>query len=205
MSLLKLFKKPSLKPLPKFDSIDLEDIPAASLLLFYGGTKITELVGNRLYGHPFHPAAFHAAFFIQDGLFLNVGAFKTIQLIKDEYRSTRRIDVISDLSLLPQERKQLCLAATQDVDKPKIGLNLPTYSVFDFLRFGFKFLKPSKKDICSENCVEIFGTLGRKISNNKPVDTAPWDLFEYALDNPEFQVNTLWEGPDFVSKYGGKN
>lgn len=201
MNLLKLLKKPVLQPLPTFIPITLENIPTASILVFYGGTKLTELAGNRLYGHPYNPAAFHAAFYIENGLFLNVGAFKTIQALKNEFRSTRRIDVIVDKYLLPQERKQLCYTAALDATEPKVGLNLPNYSATDFLRFAFRFLKPSKKQFCSENVVELFETVGRKVSDLKAVDTAPWDLLEYAMGKPDFQIYTLHEGIDFKKKY----
>lgn len=198
MNYLKLFKKPKLEPLPPFLSISVEEIPPASILLWYGGVKVTELVGNRLYGHPFYPAAFHAAFYIDNGLYLNVGAFKTIENIRNEFRSTRRVDVIIDKTLTSEERKLLGVTAMGDLSKPKPGISVPDYSWREFLRFGFPFLKTSSRsDFCSENVCEIFETAGRKISDLKPYDTAPWHLLEYALKEKSFDIKTLWRGKDF--------
>lgn len=197
MNYMNLFKKPKLLPLPTFPSIEIKDIPASSILLWYGGVKITELVGNRLYGHPYYPAAFHAAFYMDNGLYLNVGAFKTIEKLELDFRSTRRIDVIIDTFLTPEERKLLCVTAEEDLSKPKIGIDLPDYSWREFLRFGFPFLKPSSKEYCSENVCNIFATAGRKISDEECNATAPWHLLEHALKSPGMEIKTVWIGKDF--------
>lgn len=187
------------KSLPKFDQIKIEDIPTASTLLFYGGTKITEFFGNTIYKHPYKPASFHAAFYVEDGLFLNVGKFKIIQEIKKEFRSTRRIDVISYPFITKEQRIELSNAAYLDTSKPKVGLSLPDYDWMAFLRFGFKFLKQSKKnDFCSENVCQLFGAQGIKVSDRIDYQTAPWHLFEYAVAHPDqCSVRSAWVGKDF--------
>jgi hypothetical protein len=199
MSIFKLFKKPKdVQPLPDYPPIALEHIPPASTLLFYGGMKLTEMAGNRLYGHKYRPPAFHAAFYIEGGLFLNVGGFKVVQELGKELRSTRRIDVVIYKNIRPEYRKSMLRLAYLDASKPKIGISLPDYSWTDYLRFGLKFLKPSKKDFCSENVVEMFANGQVTVSDKKPVDTAPWDLFEYALDHPDqCEIRTLHIGPEF--------
>jgi len=198
MNLLKLFKKPVTKRLPNYPFIKLADIPPASAILFYGGNNLTELIGNRLYNHPYKPPAFHAAFYICRGLFLNVGKFRTVQLLKDEFRSARRIDVVVFKDIPADKRNALCDAAVLDASVPRIGLELPDYAFTDYLRFGMRFLQPSKKDFCSENVAELFLTQGVKLSDLKPVDTAPWDIEEYAEAHPEAcEIRTLWCGLDF--------
>jgi len=186
------------QPLPKFEPIKLDEIPAASTLLFYGGNRLTEFVGNTLYKHPYTPPAFHAAFYIADGLFLNVGKFKTVEVLEKEFRSSRRIDVIRYHYINDEAKKRLCRAAVLDTSKMRVGISLPDYSFTDYLRFGLKFLKPSKKDFCSENVVELFKTEQVEVSGKKAVDTAPWTLLEFALAHPSVcEIRTLFVGPDF--------
>lgn len=187
------------KPLPKFDPINLADVPDCSTLLFYGGPWVTEFFGNKVYKHQYKPPAYHAAFYIEEGLFLNVGKFKCIQDIGTEFRSNRRIDVISYKYIRMDQVEPLKKAAYLDTSKPKVGISLPDYDIMAFLRFGFKFLKQSKKnDICSENVVQLFASQKIKVSNNDDYKTAPWNLFEYALANPDqCKVRTLWTGRDF--------
>jgi hypothetical protein len=186
------------QPLPKFEPIELADIPAASTLVFYGGNKLTEWVGGKIYKHPYTPPAFHAAFYMIDGLVLNVGKFRTVEELAKERRAKRRIDVIIYKKMPNIVRQRLVRYAALDTSKPKVGICFPDYGFTDFLRFGLRFLKPSKKDFCSENVVEVFAHQKVKVSDLKPVDTAPWDLFEYALAHPdECEVRTYWTGPEF--------
>jgi hypothetical protein len=193
--------------LPKFPKIEIADILMASTLLFYGGTKITEFFGNTIYRHPYKPPAYHAAFYIEEGLFLNVGKFKVVQEIKNEFRSTRRIDIISYPAISKDARIKLSNAAYLDTSKPKVGLSLPDYDWKGFIGFGLRklfkkvpwLLKQSKRnEFCSEECVQLFNTQGIKISDEKAEDTAPWHLLEYALKYPDqCEVKTLWTGKDF--------
>ena len=201
MNIFDIFKKVKTEPLPKYPPIKIEEIPAASGILFYGGNKLTELAGNRLYKFKYRPPAFHAAFYIGDpepGMFLNVGKFKTIQDISAEFRSTRRIDIIIYKNIDVDQRRRLAKLAIMDASKPKVGVSLPDYGITDYLRFGLRFLRPSKKDFCSENVCELLAAESVIVSSNKPVDTAPWDLQEFAEANPEScEIRTLWIGPDF--------
>jgi hypothetical protein len=188
------------KPLPIFPSIELRDVPPCSTVLFYGGTKITEWFGNYVYKHPYTPPAYHAAFYIEEGLFLNVGKFKVVQDIGTEFRSNRRLDVIIYKNITNNtDRPLLMKAAYLDTSKPKVGLELPDYDIMAFLRFGFRFLRQSKKnDFCSENVVQLFATRKIKVSEKKDYKTAPWHLLEYALKNEQqCEVRTLWTGKDF--------
>lgn len=187
------------KPLPIYEKITVENIPECSTLLFYGGTKITEWFGNNIYKHSYKPPAYHAAFYIEDGLFLNVGKFKSVQEIAGEFKSRRRIDVISYKYILKNQIEPLKKTAYLDSSKPKIGLSLPDYDWTAFLRFGFKWFRQSKnKDFCSENVVQIFNSQNIKVSKYVDYDTAPWDLFDYALENNEScKIKTLWTGKEF--------
>ena len=74
----------------------------------------------------------------------------------------------------------------------------PDYSWTDYLRFGARFLKPSSKDFCSENVVELMNAAGVEVTKHKPVDTAPWHLLEHALANPaDFRIYTVHTGAEF--------
>lgn len=206
------------KPLPQFPSIKLEDIPPASTLLFYGGNKLTQFAGNTLYKHPYTPPAFHAAFYIgipSPGIFLNVGAFKTLQDVTKAYRSTRRIDVIT-YNIPDEIRKLLCREAIMDTSRHKVGLTLPDYDGFKgYMGFGWRWLlrkigvkakaKENKRDFCSDNVADLFGTQGIKVSPVSSEETAPWTLLEWAIDHPLDCVNkTLFVGKDYAKKYGGE-
>lgn len=207
------------EPLPEFEKVELNDILKASIFIFYGGTELTEVVGNYVYNHKYAPAAFHAAGYVGDGKILNIGLEAKILDIKDEFRSTRRIDVIELLDLTDAERDIICRKFRRDE-----GHNL--YDAAGFVRFGSKlkilrFLKnihaSNKNDFCSDNVVDNFSepplrrkedtdadiaalTLPRKIevSYYSSEDTAPWHLAEHAYDHPKTRrVRTLWTGADF--------
>lgn len=192
-----LLRKPKTQSLPVYQRIPLAQIPTASTILFYGGNKITELFGNRIYKHPYHPPAFHAALYISDDTMLNVGKFKTLKSLSEEFASTRRVDVITyDIS--DKRRAAIARAALKDITHPRVGIQLPDYSFTDYLRFGVKIFKPSKKDFCSENVVELFEGEGVKVSDLEPYNTAPWDLQEFAEANQPFcRLFTVHLGPDF--------
>ena len=197
MDYFKLFKRPKNQPLPEYDKIALDDIPAASILLFYGGVAMTELVGSRLYGHPYSPPAFHAAFYCENQMFLNVGKLRVIQNLTDEFRSTRRIDVLILPGMNSTQRRLGVELAKMDASKKK-PFKISDYGWKDFLRFGFPGLKPSSKQICSENVVKLFEKVGEKVSDYAAADTAPWMLFERAYSHPEqFDIKTVWIGKDF--------
>jgi len=198
MRIFDIFKKPVTKPLPVYPTIKTGEIPPASAILFYGGNRLTELAGNRLYKHPYKPPAFHAAFYIEDGLILNVGKFKTIETIESELRSTRRVDVIIYKGLSVDTVEALKKSAYLDLDKPKAGIQLPTYAITDYMRFGLRWFKPSKKDFCSENVVEIYAKYGIRISDQESYNSAPWDLAEFAEANLDLcELRTLYVGADF--------
>lgn len=189
------------QPLPNYQKIEINDILPASTLLFYGGNKATEFYGNHRYHHQYTPPAFHAAFYLETGLQLSVGKFKVIKIVEEEFRSTRRVDVIMYPTIPEDVRKKVLHDAYLDADDPKLGLNLPTYGFFDFLRFEplLQWLPKSKHDICSENVYKRFLAEGVTVAN-KPSKTevAPWMLLEYALANPSrCQIRTLWIGKDF--------
>lgn len=192
------------KPLPVYLPIFVEEIPPASILQFYGGLKLTEFYGNRRYGYPYSPPPFHSAFYCREGLFLNVGAFKTIRALSSEKRSTRRVDVIIVKSIADAAARESVTQAFLDQDDPKIGLNLPTYGIRDYLRFEpwIRWMLPrDKRDFCSEDVTKRFDSKGIKISNKPAYFTAPWDINLYAEARPdEFEFRTLWIGNEFGSK-----
>ena len=200
-----LFKKPKgVKPLPNYPKIGIANVPPASALIFYGspGNKATELVGSRLYKFKYNPVPFHAALYLDKGEFLNVGKFKTVESLKDNMKNTRRIDVI-EYAMSDEQLAEILYRGRRDTSKPKHPLDLTDYAVTDFLRFGLRFLKPSKKDFCSENVVENMAHGGIKVSDLKAVDTAPWDLLEFAEANPHLcRIYTLYEGDEFTKRLG---
>lgn len=220
MNWLKKLLRIEATPLPTFPRIRTEQIPAASILLFYGGTPLTEIAGNYIYKHPYRPAAFHAAGFIGKGEVLNVNKTTTIENILDMRQSTRRIDVIVLTDLTDEEREIICSRFRRDA-----GKNF--YDGVGYLRFGGKlkilrFLKKikasEKDDFCSDNVVDNIGALeayrrsgdsdevlaSLRLSRAIPVsaypaeDSAPWHLLEHALTLPDIRkVYTYWKGPDF--------
>lgn len=212
MNYLNLFKKPKdVKPLPAYPMTRLDQIPEASAFVFYGspGNKATELVGQRLYGFKYNPVPFHAALYLKDGEFLNVGKTREVLPIEKEYKNTRRVDVILYKKLTPEQRQAVVEAGYKDTSKANSPLEkllkrpLPDYAVTDFLRFGFKWFRPSKKDFCSENVVENLNLGGLHPSDHEAVNTAPWDLVEWAEAHQlEADIYTLWEGDVFKQKLG---
>lgn len=189
------------KPLPFFLPIAISEIPSASILQFYGGNKLTEFYGNKRYGFPYKPPPFHSAFYCKDGLFLNVGKFKTIEPLEKEFRSTRRIDVIIYKELTQDVRDMMIRNAFLAADNPKIGFNLPTYGIRDYIRFEpyLRWLFPKdKRDFCSEDVTKRFNAAGCEVSKNPSNRTAPWDLTQYAIDNTyRSEIRTLHIGKDF--------
>lgn len=194
----------TLKPLPKFNTIPLDNIPSASALLYYNGNKMTEWYGNVRYKHPYKPASFHAELYVGDGLSLKVGKFKTISDVTKEFKSTRRIDVIV-YSMPEAVRARIRHNALLDATDPKVGVSLPNYGFTDFLRYEpwLQWLPKSKNEICSENVDKMMAKEGVIVAEHGgKIEAAPWMLFEYALAHYDTcAVYTLWEGEDFKKAY----
>lgn len=205
--------------LPTQDFTKLLD---ASLLLFLGGTKVTEFFGNSVYGHPYMPAAYHSNILMARGQCLNIGKKATIDDIRTYFRSSQMIISIELLDLTFAERDIICRKALRDA-----GNNI--YDAGGFVRKGSTW-KPlaclkmvhssNKNDYCSDNCVDNFSenplrrkddtdamynelVLPRKIyvSDLPSEDTAPWHLLEHALannnQNGTRQVSIIHKGTDF--------
>ena len=190
--------------LPEFPAIKVEDIPPCSALLYYGVMPLTSWYANRRFKHPYKPGAYHAAFYIWNGLSLQVGKFHTIQKIEKDFSERKRIDVVAYPNITDKVRKDMATAAFDDADEPKLGFNKSTYGVFDFLRFEplLRWLPRSKKEICSENTYRMFAKCGVKIAEKPPkTEVAPWNIFEYAVAHPEeCKVYTVWVGKDYKYK-----
>jgi hypothetical protein len=196
-NLLRLFKKFPAAPLPDFERMDIADLPGASALLFYGGNKLTELFGGRVYHHPYTPPAFHASLYLGAGDHLNVGKFRAVQPVQDEFRSTRRVDAII-YDMTPGQRLAIIEAGRKDTTKPKVGLQLPDYGWQEYLRFGLPWFRPTHKDMCAENVCENMALGAVRVTYYAYSATAPWSLLEYALDYPRAcRVVTLHVGKDF--------
>lgn len=186
--------------LPAFPSITLDELLPGDILLFYGfpGTVPTQRLGVNKYGYPYHPA-FHAALMMSCGIFHNVGQFTTDKLLADELHSNRRVDVIR-YQMKPDQRNAILQATELDTTVPKTGLNITSYGVMDFLHFGFSFIGKGKRPVCSADVVNLLAKVGIQCSPHIPMETAPWDLQEYAQANknpPGCEQRTLWVGPDF--------
>lgn len=214
-----------MKPIPIYDTIRPEDISKASIFIFYGGNWLTEIVGNRIYKHPYWPASFHAAGGLGGPKLLNVGKITSIEDIRTMFRSERRIDVIELLDPTDIERDIICRKYERDA-----GHNI--YDAIGYLRKGsrlkiLRFLKKirasEKNDYCSDNVVdnvseppfrrnndtdEIIAslTLPRKIeiSYESSENSTPWGLFEHAIDknfqNGTRKIRTVHCGKDFLAE-----
>lgn len=188
--------------LPKYKKIKVDDIPKASTLLFYHGNKLTEFIGRYVYKHPYYPPAFHAAIYtggVKNQL-LNVGKFVTLDSLEDEFRSTRRIDVVIYKQLTMKERGLAIKRGMKDLGKP--------YDMMGFLSFGkkipligklFSWAKGSKQlPYCSDHVVDSFKAAPYQVSGYNDEETAPWQLLEYAERYPKtIEIRTVWIGPDF--------
>lgn len=198
LSTIKAMRTPENAPLlPEFPRIDIKEIPPASILLFYGipGTLVTQRLGVNKFGVPYHPP-FHAALMMRDGIFHNVGKFRTDKLLSDELKSTRRIDVIT-YEMTDEQRSEIMRATELDTSTPHTGLEVSDYGIGTFLNFGFSFVGHSKQPICSEDVVKLLAVGGVKCSNNEPKESAPWDLQLFANDNPKSKQYTLHVGKDY--------
>lgn len=202
---------------PVYPWIRIDEIPPASCLLFYNGNRVTERAGARWFNHRYWPPAFHAAFYLGNRLFLNVGKFKTIEDLTTELRSKRRVDVVLYTNLTQNQRDKMVRTAMMDTSGHRIGLRFPDYAVTDYLRFLFRRLPPSKKDFCSENVAELFGRApatgmksvesweaaviaagGIRTAEVLPLDTAPWDIQEWAEVHPaRCEIRTVHVGGDY--------
>lgn len=184
--------------LPAFPEIGMDGVFPGDILLFYGfpGTEPTQRLGVNKYGCAFHPP-FHAALMMVDGIFHNVGQFTTDKMLSDEFKSSRRIDVIR-YQMTPSQRTAVYQATELDTTIPRVGLNITSYGVMDFLHFGFSFIGKGKTPVCSADVVNLLAKGGVNCSPHPALETAPWDLQEYASTNPlTCQQFTLWSGPDY--------
>lgn len=194
-NLLKLFKKPKTEPLPEYPRITMEEIPKASGLAWYGVNRVTEMFGNRVYGHRFKPAASHFSTYLRDGLHLNVGAFRRVQPVQKDLTERRRVDVLV-YNLTDKQRREIMKTCFQDQSETDGFVEMSDYAWSDFLRFGVKWFKPSSKDFCSENHVENFLKHNVRTSHQEPYNSGPWHIVEFGLET-DVKFFTLHVGKDF--------
>jgi len=199
--------------LQPYPFIKQTNIPKASALQFLGGTKITEFYGNKraelpfgksLTKFPYYPAPYHTARYLGLGMTLNIQAFKNLIPLSSGFLPDKRIDVIIYKNIPDSVREDMCKDGLDDADKPKIGINFPTYGFRDFLRFEplLRWLPKSRKDFCSEDFVLWMNKYSYVTSSRKPNMTAPWDLYLYAFDNNDScEIRTVWIGPEYAKKY----
>jgi len=181
-----------------YPSINIDFVPPASVLLVYGfpGNKATQRLGVNKYGVPFHPP-FHAAVTIRDGLFHNVGQWRTDMDIRSLFKSTRRVDALI-YSMDEPQRREIVRAAELDTSTPKLGLNITDYGISQFLNFGFSFIRDGDDPVCSVDVVKVMAAGGITCSGLPANDTAPWDIQMFAMDHPrEIEIRTLWVGDDY--------
>lgn len=180
---------------PTWPVVKIEDVPPASVLLYYNGNGLTEKEA-RVKGFPFKDPPFHASFYLGLGKHLNQGMTALVGNVTDEYRSTRRVDVISYPDLNNDDRKILVEDAWGRLGR--------AYDVPGFLSFGLPFLREwAFANFCSEQVAEIFDSNGYRVSLKEPSKTAPFHLWNFAQTYPKNAIlNTLWVGEDYP---GGKN
>jgi hypothetical protein len=183
--------------LPLFPPISVSELLPGDTLLFYGypGVAVTQRLGVNKYGYKFHPA-YHAALMMRDGIFHDVGQFTTDHLIADEFKSTRRIDVIR-YQMTQEQRTIIFQESELDTTIPHTGINITSYGIADFLHFGFSSIGRGKTPVCSANVVQLHTKANNICSVHPALDTAPWDLQEYATLTPSTQQFTLWNGQDY--------
>jgi hypothetical protein len=200
---IKILRKPENLPvLPVYPMIQVDDIPAASALVFYGlpGNALSERICAWKYGCPFHPS-FHAALMMRDGVFHNVGKFRTDELLSDEFKSERRIDVIIYKTMTEEARKEIMRATELDTSEPHTGLEFTDYGVQSFIHFGFRFVKSGKAVICSEDVVKLLNVGLVWSSTETAKETAPFELSTFAMKHPELcEIRTVHVGQDFAKK-----
>lgn len=184
--------------LPKYPKIKINQIPDGAILLFYGGNELTETVGYLVYRHKYNPPAFHAALYLEKGMFVNVGKTVTLNMIKDEFRSTRRIDVIVYNFLSPEQKEMIMETGKKDIGK--------IYDIKGFLGFGRKlpligklFPKGSKKlPFCSDHVQDAYRAANVLVAETSDEETAPWHLLEYAEAHPGIaDIYTIHTGKQF--------
>lgn len=197
---IKAISKPEhAPPLPMFEQIVPDNVPAASVLLFYGypGVPATQRLGVHIYGCTYHPP-FHAAVMLRDGIFHNVGKFRTDKLLETEFKSTRRIDALI-YPMLEVQRRDIVRAAELDTSVPKTLIEITDYGIGQFLNFGFSFVGKGKQPVCSANVVQVMGTGGIRCSDNTASETAPWDIFNHAMKNQlTVEKRTVWVGEKYL-------
>lgn len=194
----------NVNPNPQYPKISLSDVSPASGLIFYGGPKITEKFGNEVYGYPYKPAPFHAGVYLGNNIFCNVGLFTTLENLNDEFRSSRRIDVIYYTNMTFEQREKVC-----SYEQKRAGSASSRFRFYDWKGFLYagtrlipginRLIKPSKKyDFCSDNYVDAFSHANVPTSLKEDEETYPWDLLFYAWQKPqETKIYTLWVGKDF--------
>lgn len=175
---------------PIWPVIKIEDVPAASVLLYYNGNKWTEKEA-RLKGFPYKDPPFHTSFYLGGGEHLNQGLKAEIKPVADEFRSTRRVDVVTYPDLTPEDRAMICDEARKR--KGRI------YDIPGFARFGFPFLKEwAFGNFCSEQVAEIFDVKGFRVSIKEPSKTEPFRLWQFSNLYPKnAPINTLHIGSEY--------
>lgn len=212
---IKGLSKPSHgKLLAEFPRLSPQHVPAGSALLFYGwpGNKFTERIGTNKYGWPYNPPPFHAALMMRDGVFHNVGRFKTDRLLSTVLRSTWRIDCMTPLSFIENTVRydaakvaRLMQVAELDTSVPKFGLDFTDYGVMNFIHFGFSFIRHGKELVCSGNVDKLWGDVGETASEKDVHHVAPWDILDHGMKNPDdYQLRTVHVGRDFAPGIVGK-
>lgn len=185
-------------PLDPFPKINIEGIPPASVLLFYGdpGVKMTQRLGVHIYGCKYHPP-FHAAIMLRDGLIHNVGKFRTDKLLEPELRDTRRVDVLI-YPMIEDQRRAIIQAAELDTSIPHTGIETTDYGIGQFLNFGFSFIGKGKQPVCSADVVKIMAVGRIECSDRESSETAPWDIFDHAMKNQlTVEKRTVWIGEKY--------
>jgi hypothetical protein len=175
---------------PVWPLMKVEDIPPASTLLYYNGNTWTEKEA-RVKGFPYKDPPFHASFYLGYGKHLNQSAIAQPASLTEEFRSTRRVDVITYPDLSDTDRQKLVEEAFS-----RVGT---IYDIPGFIRFGLPFMKEWHfANFCSEQVAEIFDTEGFRVSIKAPKDTEPFRLWQFASLYPKnVLIRTLHVGAEY--------
>jgi hypothetical protein len=193
-----ILKKDPINKLPRqpiyYPITPIEDIPPASVLLFYNGQPLTEKEG-RVKGFPYKLPPFHVSFYLGSGEHLNQGKRAVIRHLAYDMRSTRRIDAVVYNALTIEDREMLCREARR-----RKGW---IYDGGGFASFGLKFIKEwSRANFCSEQSCEIFASKGFRISDKEPSKSEPFRIWQYAMNYAtpaQIEMRTVHVGSEFPS------
>lgn len=173
-------------------TIKIEELPKASILIYYGGNIVTRTIGKLFYKQK-GPVPHHTALYIGQGTVVNIGKVGALEDVYEHLKEEDKIEAIVFDHLTDRERNTVITRAKKDIGKP--------YDIAGFLAFGkqlpvigkwFNDFEGSEQlPFCSDNIVDSFKVIGMKVSNKPNELTAPWDILSYERKEKQGKIYTL--------------